>query len=82
MLEIKPKIRDFLSIYVGDGPWLDDEELVANSQLNSLFVMQLVIFLEEEFAIQLENDDLVLDNFETINNLAELVERKQRMLQP
>jgi methoxymalonate biosynthesis acyl carrier protein len=38
--------------------------------------MQLVLFVEQEFNISVENEDLELDNFRTINAIANLVERK------
>lgn len=77
MQENKEKIRAFLGQYFRDQAWQDDEDFFAGSQVNSLLAMQLVLFLEDEFAIQLDNEDLVLDNFRTVNNLASLVARKQ-----
>ena len=38
--------------------------------------MQLVLFVEQEFKISIENEDLELENFRTINSIANLVERK------
>ena len=40
------------------------------------FAMQLVLFIENEFGIKIESDDLNLDNFRSIQALANLVERK------
>jgi methoxymalonate biosynthesis acyl carrier protein len=37
--------------------------------------MQLVVFVEEEFAIEVSNEDLERDNFRTVNSIATLVER-------
>jgi len=45
--------------------------------VNSMFAMQLVQFVESTFGIAVENDDLELDNFRSIDALAALVERKQ-----
>ncbi len=39
--------------------------------------MQLVLFLEQTFAITIDNEDLDMDNFRTIRALIGLVERKQ-----
>jgi acyl carrier protein len=77
MDENKQKIRAFLAQYFRGGEWQDGEDFFAVNQVNSLFAMQLVLFLEREFGIQLAGDDLVLNNFRSINNLSALVERKQ-----
>lgn len=38
--------------------------------------MQLVNFVEQEFDITVENEDLDLDNFKDINSILSLVESK------
>ena len=37
--------------------------------------MQLVLFVEKEFGIAIENEDLDIDNFRSIQAITELVER-------
>jgi acyl carrier protein len=70
------KIRGFLSKYFGDKELRDDEDIFAGGFVNSLFAMQLVLFLESEFGIQLDNDDLNLDNFRSVEALLRLIDRK------
>jgi methoxymalonate biosynthesis acyl carrier protein len=41
-----------------------------------MFAMQLVLFLEKNFKIAIGNEDLELKNFQSINAMAELIERK------
>ncbi len=45
--------------------------------VNSLFAMQMVMFLEKEFAIKVETNDLNTDNFRTINNMGNLIKIKK-----
>jgi acyl carrier protein len=45
-----------------------------------MFAMQLVLFVEQEFKISIENEDLEIDNFNTINALVNLIERKTAVL--
>jgi acyl carrier protein len=45
--------------------------------VNSLFAMQLVLFVEKEFDVRVENDDLDLENFRSANAIVRFVERKQ-----
>lgn len=73
--EIKTRTRDFLGRQIrGDFP--DDEDLFASGTLNSLFALQLVVFVEKEFQIRVENEDLELANFHGVNAIADFVERK------
>ena len=76
MTEIKPKIRDFLSRQFHNHTFADDEDFFASGFVNSLFAMQLVIFVEQEFGITVDDEDLDIANFRTINAIAALVERK------
>lgn len=54
----------------------DDEDIFSLGFVNSLFAIQLVHFVEEAFQISIGNEDLELDNFRSLNALADLVERK------
>ena len=70
---INCKIRDFLSPYFSDSVLKDDENIFENGILNSLFAMQLVLFVEKTFNISIEQEDLDMRNFQTINSIRELV---------
>jgi acyl carrier protein len=44
--------------------------------VNSLLALQLVNFLQKEFAVTIEDEDLDFENFRTLNNMGALLERK------
>ena len=73
----KPKIRSFLRDTARLRDVADDETIFGTGLLNSLFAVQLVLFVEKEFHIEVGDDDLELDNFRSINDIAALVERKR-----
>lgn len=50
-----------------------NESLVASGLIDSIGVLGLVGFLEEEFNIELEADDVTLDNFDTIAAMCKLL---------
>ena len=77
MRENKSKIRAFLSKYIRTHDLQDDDDIFAKGFVNSLFAMQLVLFVESEFAIQIENEDLKLDNFRSIDAVNHLIESKR-----
>lgn len=76
MEENQAKIRAFLSQHFRNHDLKDDEDIFGTGFVNSLFAMQLVLFLEGEFGIQIQTEDLKMENFRTINALAQLIERK------
>lgn len=82
MKENKGKIRSFLLQYIQKHDIQDDEDIFASGFVNSLFAMQLVLFVESEFALKIEREDLKIDNFRSINALAQLVECKTNLLTP
>lgn len=77
MMSAKQTIRDFLStltqreIQIGD-----DDSLLATKLLDSLKVIELIVFLESHFNLEFDSDDLTPDNLDTINALIGLLESK------
>ena len=80
MKDTKAKIKTFLSQFFGDHGLQDDEDIFAVGFVNSMFAMQLVLFIEQEFQITIENEDLELDNFRSIDAMVLLLERKTYVL--
>ena len=54
----------------------NDERLLENGLIDSLGVLDLVNYIEEEFKITFVDEDLVPENFQTIDNLATFVQEK------
>jgi methoxymalonate biosynthesis acyl carrier protein len=74
---IKDKIRAFLRDRTKHPDLADDEDYFQAGFVNSLFAMQLVLFVEKEFQLRIGDDDLVIENFNSINSISALVARKQ-----
>ena len=81
MEQSKEKLRSFLARHIGGRTIGDDEQIFASGFVNSMFAMQLVLFLEKNFKIAIANEDLELANFQTINAMAGLIERKTQASQ-
>jgi methoxymalonate biosynthesis acyl carrier protein len=79
--QAKEKLRAFLGRHIGDRVIGDDEGIFAAGFVNSMFAMQIVLFLEKSFQIAIANEDLEIKNFQTINAMAQLIERKTALLQ-
>lgn len=76
MDEHKAKVRTFLSKYIRNHELSDDDDIFGLGFVNSLFAMQLVMFVEREFGITVGNEDLNMENFGTVNAIVKLVEKK------
>ncbi|MBU0485473.1 MAG: acyl carrier protein [Proteobacteria bacterium] len=73
---VKEKIRTFIQGYIQVPELKDDEDYFASRLVNSMFAMQLVLFVEKEFAVQVESEDLEISNFNSVNSISGLVARK------
>ncbi|XOI98166.1 phosphopantetheine-binding protein [Paenibacillus polymyxa] len=51
------------------------EESLSKWGLDSLKTIELIVILENEFDIVFDNNDLLLDNFGTINTIVSLLTR-------
>ncbi|HKV42895.1 MAG TPA: acyl carrier protein [Blastocatellia bacterium] len=72
----KAKIKRFLGRVVRGHDIDDDLDIFATGYINSMFAMELITFLESEFGVQIEDSDLDIKNFATVNRIADLIDRK------
>lgn len=81
MDDTQSKVREFLSRYFKSHDLQPEEDIFALGFVNSLLAMQLVAFVEKEFGIAVEDADLDLDNFRSIQAISDLVGRKRGAVQ-
>ena len=73
---IQDQIRVFLAKHVPEEGLAQDQDIFEDGFVNSLFAVQLVLFVEKEFQIKLGRDDLKRENFKNAPSLAQLVQSK------
>lgn len=54
----------------------DDESLTANGVIDSLAIFRLVSFLEETFQLRVADEEIVNDNFKSVNDIERFVTSK------
>ncbi|MFZ0544604.1 MAG: acyl carrier protein [Candidatus Promineifilaceae bacterium] len=54
-----------------------DTSLISSGILDSLSLIRLINFVEEKFNLVIEDDEVIPDNFETINALDAMISAKQ-----
>ncbi len=55
----------------------DQDELLLSGMIDSLGVMSLVSFIEEQFQIDIPFEDVTLENFATVDAMARYIEPRQ-----
>ncbi len=71
----KSKIREFINRFFQNVEFTDEQDIFEMGFVNSLFAMQLVLFVEKEFDFAIEDGDLDIANFRSINAINALIER-------
>lgn len=70
------KVREFLGQFISNTDINPDDNLFTSGLVSSLFAMQLVLYVEKEFGIQVANEDLDFENFKSLNAIVGFIENK------
>ena len=74
MEKLKENVYELVSKVITIDEKINFESNLYNEYgLDSLGVIDLILALEESYGIELSDDDLILDNFESINRISELI---------
>jgi methoxymalonate biosynthesis acyl carrier protein len=76
-MDDRARIRAHLARFSRDEAWLRSENLFAGGVIDSMMAVELVAFLERAFSITVDDDDLELANFRSVEGMIRLVERKR-----
>jgi acyl carrier protein len=76
---IREQVRDFITqnfLFAG-GPRLEDDvSLLEHDIVDDTGMLELVLFVEETYGLSVPEEDLLPDNFDTVNRVAAYVVRK------
>lgn len=82
-MNVESSVREFLKDQVVTRQSKDDvsadESLLDSGVLDSASILELVSFLEERFDFTIDDEELVPENFETINAIVALVTSKKEI---
>ena len=81
MTNIKTQIRAYVAenlLFSDNGIGLsDDESFLDAGIVDSMGVLELVTFVEERFSIEVPDEEIVPDNFDSVDKLAAFINRRQ-----
>jgi acyl carrier protein len=75
--EVRRRVREFLTQQVVlDGRELTDDTQLLNGLVDSVGLMELVSFIESEFAVEIDFSEVEPKNFRTIGDIGRFVTDK------
>jgi len=77
MLETLRKFIFDELIFVDDADGFAADDDLLEAGLDSMAIMRLVLFIEDEFGVLLPDDELTPDNLQTLNRLQAWIKRQQ-----
>jgi methoxymalonate biosynthesis acyl carrier protein len=76
------KLIDYIKTDLARGKGVSNlgetDDLVEAEIMDSLGIMKLILFLENNFSVKISDDDLTLENFSSIQSIYTLVENKMK----
>jgi acyl carrier protein len=78
-MENKQAIREFIVenfLFGEDNGLKDDTSFLDEGIMDSTGALELINFIEEKFSIQVEDEEIIPENLDSINNVAAYLGRK------
>lgn len=86
METIKEGVENLIANYIAENilfsrngfPFASDASFLENGIIDSMNVLELVMFVEEKFLIHVEDSEIVPENFDSVKNLAGYIKAKMK----
>jgi acyl carrier protein len=81
MSDPKTKIKTFIieNFLFGNADGLQDNtSFLEEGIIDSTGVLELITFLEEEFSIKVDDEELIPENLDSINNVTTFLQKKSQ----
>jgi acyl carrier protein len=81
-MTIETQIKDYISknlLFSSDGfKYPDDASFLEEGIVDSQGVMELVLFVEENFQVKVKDSEIVPDNFDSVARLTDYINRTKK----
>lgn len=78
--DIQSQIKQYIAkniLFSDNGfTYSDDASFLEEGIVDSLGIMDLVLFIEQNFGLSVDDEDLIPDNFDSVNKLARYIQRR------
>lgn len=82
-MNYREDIRTFIVdnfLFGDDGGLKDDSSFLREGIVDSTGIMQLVSFIQEQYLVQIEDDELTPENLDSINKVSAFIQDKKRLI--
>jgi len=80
-MSTEDKIRGYILenyLFTDDQSELDSSDsLLEKGIIDSTGIMELVFYLEEDFKIKVEDDEIIPENMDSVNSIVNFIDSKQ-----
>lgn len=70
-------IRAFVARHLDEVVFTDEQDLFASGYVNSLFAVQIVMFVDGTFGVPVTGEDLDISNFTSVERIDDFVTRRR-----
>jgi acyl carrier protein len=79
-MDIESKVRKFILenyLFTDDESELENEDsFLDKGIIDSTGILELIFFLEEEFSLKVEDDEMIPDNLDSVKSVIQYVKSK------
>jgi methoxymalonate biosynthesis acyl carrier protein len=79
-MELNAKIRAYIQknmiVYDDEAEFTDEDDIFRLGFVNSLFAMKLINYIEREYGVVIQSEDIRLDNFSSVTNIVHFIAGK------
>lgn len=80
-MSTEKKIRDFILenyLFSDDQSELDsNDSFLEQGIIDSTGILEVLFFLEDEFGVKVEDDEIIPENLDSVHNIVNFVAKKQ-----
>lgn len=80
-MSIEQQVREYILenlFFTSESATLsNDDSLLERGVIDSTGVLELIFFLEQQFGIKVHDAELIPENFDSLNNLVQFVQKKK-----
>jgi acyl carrier protein len=84
-MSIQEEIRGFIVdnfLFGEDGGLREDSSFLKEGIVDSTGIMQLVSFIQEQYLIEIEDEELTPENLDSIRKVSAFIQEKKRLAEP
>ncbi|MEU7039445.1 acyl carrier protein [Streptomyces varsoviensis] len=75
--DVRKAVKEFLGRFVDDPDIFEERPIITAGLLDSLVATQMIDFIEQHCGAPVLDEDLELENFDTLDAIEEFVRRKR-----